>query len=198
MRFESIKRIAVTGGKLGFSVLAIFPKVETIVELCGCVPLALSIVGSLLSDYPEERIIEHLEKEPMTILEDDDESFQKAIMNSFDLLKKAEKDALVAVSIFPGSFDRNAAEAVLKETILPITTLRSLKNRSFIVVEEAGSHRYQMHSLIRAFAKKIDETENTQVLFHSEELACAHFMSRLEENTRLYWGKDTCKKAIES
>ena len=146
----------------------------------------------------EERIIKHLEKEPMTILEDDDESFQKAIMNSFDLLKKAEKEALVAVSIFLGSFDRNTAEAVLKETILPITTLRSLKNRSLVVVEEAGSHRYQMHSLIRAFAKKIDETENTQVLFHSEELACAHFMSRLKENTRLYWGKDTCKTAIES
>ena len=175
-----------------------FSKVETIVELCGCVPLALSIVGSLLSDYPEERIIEHLKKEPMTILEDDDESFEKAIMNSFDLLKKAEKDALVAVSIFPGSFDRNAAEAVLKETILPITTLRSLKNRSFVVVEQAGFHRYQMHSLIRAFAKTIGETENPQVLFHSGELACAHFISRLEENTLLYWGKDTCKEAIES
>ena len=179
-----------------------FSKVETIVELCGCVPLALSIVGSLLSDYPEERIIKHLEKEPMTTLEDGDESFQKAIMNSFDLLTKAEKEALVAVSIFPGSFDCDAAEAVLKETMdpesLPIKTLRSLNNRSLLVVEQAGSHRYQMHSLIRAFAKNIGETENPQVLLHSGELACAHFISRLEENTRLYWRKDTCKEAIES
>ena len=179
-----------------------FSKVETIIELCGCVPLALSIVGSLLSDYPEERIVEHLEKEPMTILEDDDESFQKAIMNSFDLLTKAEKDTLVAVCIFPGSFDCDAVEAVLKKTLgpetLPIKTLRSLKNRSLVVVEQTGSHRYQMHPLIRAFAKKIGETENPQVLLHSGELACAHFISRLEENTRLYWGKDTCKKAMES
>ena len=179
-----------------------FSKVEIIVKLCGCVPLALSIVGSLLSDYPEERIVEHLEKEPMTILEDGDESFQKAIMNSFDLLTKTEKDALIALSIFPGSFDYNAAEAVLKGTLgpetTPITTLRSLNNRSLVVVEQAGSHRYQMHSLIRAFAKKIGETENSQVLLHSRELACAYFISRLEENTRLYWGKDTCKEAIES
>ena len=177
-------------------------EVETIVELCGRVPLALSIVGSLLSDYTEEKIIKHLKKEPMTILEDGDESIQKAIMNSFDLLTKAEKDALVAVSIFPGSFDCDAVEAVLKETLdpetLPIKTLRSLKNRSLVVVEQAGSHRYQMHPLIRAFAKKIGETENPQVLLHSGELACAHFISRLEENTRLYWGKDTCKEAIES
>ena len=177
-------------------------KVETIVELCGCVPLALSIVGSLLSDYPEERIIKHLEKQPMTILEDGDESFQKAIMNSFDLLTKPEKDALVAASIFPGSFDCDAAEAVLKETLdsetLPINTILSLKNRSLVAVEQAGSHRYQMHPLIRAFSKKIGETENPQVLLHSRELACAHFISRLEENTRFYWGKDTCKEAIES
>ncbi|XP_068680250.1 uncharacterized protein [Montipora foliosa] len=177
-----------------------FSKVETILELCGCVPLALSIVGSLLLDYPEETIVEHLEKEPMTILEDGDESFQKAIMNSFALL--TEKDALVALSIFPGSFDYNATEAVLKETLgpetPPITTLRSLNNRSLVVVEQAGSHRYQLHSLIRAFAKKIGETENLQVLLHSRELACAHFISRLEENTRLYWGKDTCKEAIKS
>ena len=177
-------------------------KVETILELCGCVPLALSIVGSLLSDYPEEKIVEHLEKEPMTILEDGDESFQKAIMNSFALLTKAEKDALVAVSIFPGSFHYNAAEAVLKETLgpetPPITTLRSLNNRSLVVVELVDSHRYQLHSLIRAFAKKIGQTENPQVLLYSREVACAHFISRLEENTRLYWGKDTCKKAMES
>ncbi|XP_068747827.1 uncharacterized protein [Montipora capricornis] len=179
-----------------------FSEVETIVELCGCVPLALSIVGPLLSDYPEERIIKHLEKEPMTILEDGDESFQKAITNSFDLLTKTEKDALTALSIFPRSFDYNAAEAVFKETLgpetTPITTLRSLNNRSLVVVERAGSHRYQMHPLIRVFAKKIGETENPQVLLHSRKLACAHFISRLEENTRLYWGKDTCKEAIES
>ncbi|XP_068747828.1 nephrocystin-3-like [Montipora capricornis] len=192
-----ISRVSRTGTKIEE-----FSEVETIVKLCGCVPLALSIVGSLLSDYPEERIVEHLEKEPMTILEDGDESFQKAIMNSFDLLMKAEKDALIALSIFPGSFDYNAAEAVLKGILgpktSPITTLRSLNNRSLVVVEQAGSHRYQMHPLIRAFAKKIGETENPQVLLHSRELACEHFISRLEENTRLYWGKDTCKEAIES
>ena len=192
-----ISRVSRTGTKIEE-----FSEVETIVELCGCVPLALSIVGPLLSDYPEGRIIKHLEKEPMTILEDGDESFQKAIMNSFDLLTKTEKDALIALSIFPGSFDYNAAEAVLKGTLgpetTPITTLRSLNNRSLVIVEQAGSHRYQMHSLIRFFAKKIGETENPLVLLHSRKLACAHFISRLEENTRLYWGKDTCKEAIES
>ena len=177
-------------------------KVETIVELCGCVPLALSIVGSLLSDYPEERIIEHLEKEPMTILEDDDESIQKAIRNSFDLFKKAEKDALVAVSIFPGSFDSNDAEAVLKETLDPETL--PIKTTLFKKTDLSLSLNRKFPVDIRCILpsalliKKIGETENPQVLLHSGELACAHFISRLEENIRLYWGKDTCKEAIES
>ena len=41
---------------------------DIIAKLCDCVPLTLSIVGSLLSDYPGEMLIEHLEKEPMDII----------------------------------------------------------------------------------------------------------------------------------
>ena len=78
------------------------PDLDTIAKLCGCVPLALSIVGSLLSDYPGEMLIEHLEKEPMDILEGNSESFRRAIANSFHLLDNAEQDALAALSVFPG------------------------------------------------------------------------------------------------
>ncbi|XP_015749626.1 PREDICTED: uncharacterized protein LOC107329453 [Acropora digitifera] len=67
------------------------PHLDTIAMLCGCVPLALSIVGSLLTDYPGEMLIEHLEKEPMDILEGNPESFRKAIANSFDLLKETDE-----------------------------------------------------------------------------------------------------------
>ena len=172
---------------------------DTIAKLCGCVPLALSIVGSLLSDYPEEMLIEHLEKEPMGILEGNPESFRKAIANSFDLLKEAEQDALIALSVFPGSFDCKAARAVFQDCSgsLPITTLRSLKIRSLL--EQAGSSRYELHPLVRAFAKKIGDTKSPQVWQNSKQLACVHFLSCLSENARLlYWGKDTCKASIES
>ena len=62
---------------------------NTIAKLCGFVPLALSIVGSLLSDFPAKRLVENLEKEPMNILEGNSESFHKAIANSLDLLSDA-------------------------------------------------------------------------------------------------------------
>ena len=100
---------------------------DTIAKLCGCVPLALSIVGSLLSDYPGEVLIEHLEKEPMDILEGNSESFRKAIANAFALLNDAEQDALVALSVLPASFDFKAAKSSfsgLPWIPNPITTLR--------------------------------------------------------------------------
>ena len=54
-------------------------RTEKIAELCGYVPLALCIVGSLLADYTEESLIKHLEEAPMSVLEDEDVSFQSAI-----------------------------------------------------------------------------------------------------------------------
>ena len=172
---------------------------DTIAKLCRCVPLALSIAGSLLSDYPGEMLIEHLEKEPMDILEGNSESFCKAIANSFDLLNDAEQDALVALSVFPGSFDCKAARAVFQDCTgsLPITTLRSLNIRSLL--ELVSSLRYKLHPLVRDFGKKIGKTKSPQVLQNSERLACVHFLSRLEENARmLYWKKDKCRESIES
>ena len=172
---------------------------DTIAKLCGCVPLALSIVGSLLSDYPGEVLIEHLEKEPMDILEGNSESFRKAIANSFDLLNDAEQDALVALSVLQGSFDYKAARAVFQDCTgsLPIKTLRSLNIRSLL--ELVSSLRYKLHPLVRDFGKKIGQTKSPQVLQNSERLACVHFLSRLEENARmLYWKKDKCRESIES
>ena len=180
-----------------------FSQLDTIVKLCGCVPLALSIVGSLLSVYPEEMLLKHLEKEPMAILESDSESFPQAIANSFDLLLKAEQDALVAVSVFPGSFDCNTAEAVLKEYVdpryPPIKDLNSLYSRCLVEQASARPLRYRLHPLIRAFGKMIGETKTPEVLQNSKQLTCVHFLSRLEENARiLYWKKDKCRESIVS
>jgi len=97
----------------------------------------------------------------MTLLKDDDKSVQTAIKTSFDLLNKAEQDALVLMSVFPGLFDSSATEAVIRACsdpgTLPVSILRSLKDRS--LVEQPRSRRYQLHPLIRAFAKEIGQTK---------------------------------------
>ena len=172
-------------------------KTEEIVKLCGRVPLALCIVGSLLSDYTEERLVNDLEKEPMKLLDDGNESIERVIKTSFDLLSKDKQDTLVLMSIFPGSFDSEAAVAVISETCsksgtLPVSVLRCLKNSS--LVEQPSSRRYQLHPLIRAFGQANDPR---QVLVGAEKLPCSHFISVLVQNAKKFWSKDQCKAAID-
>lgn len=177
-------------------VLKKLSKTEEIVELCGFVPLALCVVGSLLLDFPEERLIKNLKEKPLEVLEDDQISVKKAIKTSFDLLEKPEQDALVLMSVFPGSFDSDAVEAIVEacanSRTLPISILRSLKNRS--LVEQPSSQRYQLHSLIKAFAKNVGTS--APLLAEGEKVACAHYMCRLAKNANLFWGKDTWKQSF--
>ena len=175
-------------------------RTEEIVKLCGQVPLALCIVGSLLSDYTEERLVNDLEKEPMKLLDDGNESIERVIKTSFDLLSQDKKDSLVLMSIFPGSFDSDAAVAVISRACsesgtLPVYVLRCLKNSS--LVEQPSPRRYQLHPLIRAFGKKIGQANDPQIFVGVEKQACAHFISLLAQNAKIFWSKDQCKKAID-
>ena len=171
-------------------------QIEKLVELCGCVPLALCIVGSLLSDCTEDELIRRLEEKPIDVLKEDlsdDNSVEKAIKTSFDFLGKSEREALLFISAFPGSFDSTAANALISVCHeQPQLILRSLKNRS--LVEMTAPQRYQVHQLIQAYAKKIDHTKYSK----GEKMTFAHFISRLADNANVYWRKDKCKKLIES
>ena len=176
-------------------------KTDKLAERCGCVPLALRIVGSLLSDYTEDELIKSLEEQPLEVLredESDDSSVENAIKTSFDVLSETEQEALTVMSAFPGSFSSAAAKTVLTKSrdcsTQPIQVLRSLKNRS--LVEQPVSHRYEIHPLIQAFLKKNDQ--GNQIGDRGKRVACAYFMSQIADNADLYWSKDTCKKSIEN
>ena len=175
-------------------------RTEEIVQLCGRVPLALCIVGSLLSDYTEERLVNDLEKEPLKLLDDGNESIERVIKTSVDLLSQDKQDSLVLMSIFPGSFDSDAAVAVISRAcsdsgILPVYVLHCLKSNS--LVEQLSPRRYQLHPLIRAFGKKIGQANDPQIFVGVEKQACAHFISLLAQNAKIFWSKDQCKKAID-
>ena len=173
-------------------------KTDKLVQLCGCVPLALCIVGSLLLDYPEDQLIERLEEKPLDVLkedESDENSVEKAIYTSFNFLREHEQKALVLLSVFPGSFCNIAAQAVIKEIDYQGdhgSILRSLKDRSLI--ETPAPYRYQIHQFIQTFAKKTDKA----LQLKGEKAACTHFISHLVDIATCYWSKDKCQEAIHS
>ena len=185
--------------KVDESVRLKLSQTKKLVELCGCVPLALCIVGSLLSDYTEDELIRSLEEKPMDVLKEDlsdDNSVEKAIKTSFDSLGKSELEALLLLSAFPGFFDSTAAKALITSSGLeqPQLIIRSLKNRSLVEIEMTAPQRYHVHQLIQAYAKKIGQTKYSE----GEKEAFAHFISRLVDNANMYWSKDKSKESIEA
>ena len=178
-------------------------KTDKLVQLCGCVPLALCIIGSLLLDYPEDQLIKRLEEKPLEVLkedESDENSVEKAIYTSFNFLREHEQKALVLLSVFPGSFSNISAQAVIKAGDCehdPRSILRSLRKCSLI--EDRGSYRYEIHQFIQTFAKKIDEANHSSVLqLQGKKAACIHFISHLVDIATCYWSKDKCQEAIHS
>ena len=173
-------------------------KTDELVKLCGCVPLALCIIGSLLSDYFEDELIKGLEEKPLDVLredERDENSVENAINTSFKFLRRQEQNALVLLSVFPGSFCNIAAQAVIEEIDCQgdhRSILRSLKNRSLI--ETPAPYRYQIHQFIQTFAKKTDKA----LQLKGEKAACIHFISHLVDIATCYWSKDKCQEAIHS
>ena len=123
---------------------------------------------------------------------------ENLIGTSFDLLMRAEQDAFILMSVFPGHFNLAAAVAVMKACSVSRfdLILRSLKMRSLL--EQPSSDRYQMHPLIQAFAKKIFEVDHPDLVAAGEKLACVHFMSLLYENANRYWSKDSCRESVEA
>ena len=111
-----------------------------------------------------------------------------------------EQEALVLMSVYPGSFNSDAAKTVMtpcmNSKIQTILVLRSLKNRSLI--QQPTSYRYEIHSLIQAYAKKISQEKDLQRFDQGMKLACTHFISRLADNADMYWSKDKCKESLES
>ena len=184
-------------------------KAEQLIKLCGFVPLALCIAGSLLSKgvYTEDELVRQLEKEPTAVLQSNrrptkETSLEKSINISMEALDTCEQQALILLSSFPGSFNGEAAKFLIRK-VCPTTDrdqasliLCELIDRS--LVEKPSSQIYQVHSLIQAFSRKFSRENYPNLLTEGEKLACAHFISRIDNNAKQYWRKDTCKAAIDS
>ena len=184
-------------------------KEEQLIKLCGYVPLALCIAGSLLSKgvYTEDELVMQLATEPTAVLQCNrrptkETSVEKSITISMEALDTYEKQALILLSSFPGSFNDEAAKFLIRKVCSTAEgdqaslILCELNDRSLL--EKPSFQRYQVHSLIQAFSRKFSRENYPNLSTEGEKLACAHFISRIDNNAKQYWNKDTCKAAIDS
>ena len=138
---------------------------EEIAELTGKVPLALQIIGSLLTlhDPPTPtEIINDLRKQPIEILSPQKLPISKQVNSSFSLSYNHLGSRLQKIgrylANFPGSFGREAACEVLRRIAKNAsvtqsyiaTSMRELVDRS-LLEHSVRSDRYNFHRLIKEF-----------------------------------------------
>ena len=163
-------------------------KLHEIAQLCDNIPLALRLVGPLLrkdSDYSFQELKQELEQNAANVFD-----AENIVKISFTKLDDSSKQALVYLSVFPQSFNRDAANAVLGDNCAKVLT--NLRERCMI---ERQGDRYLIHLLIRSYAKLVGQREFDQILSEGKQRFLRHFLSLILENAKKYWGKDTCKES---
>ena len=165
-------------------------KLREIAELCENIPLALRLAGPLLameSEYTFDELKRKLKQNPDTTL-----SLKPIMEIAFEKLDDSLQRALVSLSVFPQSFKRDAAEAILGDDCAEALT--NLKKRCLL---QKQGDRYLIHLLIRSYAKQIGQRkEFGQILANGKQGYHKHFLSLMLRNARKYWGKDTCKESL--
>ena len=166
-------------------------KLRQIAEICENIPLALRLAGPLLameSEYTFDGLKHKLEQNPARTLG------VKPIMEiAFEKLDESLQHALVYLSVFPQSFKRDAAEAILGDDCAEALTY--LKKRCLIQKQD---DRYLIHLLIRGYAKQIGQRkEFGQILADGKQGYLKHFLTLILRHSQIYWGKDTCKESFQ-
>ena len=166
-------------------------KLRQIAEICENIPLALRLAGPLLameSEYTFDGLKHKLEQNPARTLG------VKPIMEiAFEKLDESLQRVLVYLSVFPQSFKRDAAEAILGDDCAEALT--NLKKRCLIQKQD---DRYLIHLLIRGYAKQIGQKkEFGQILADGKQGYLKHFLKLILGHSQIYWGKDTCKESFQ-
>jgi tetratricopeptide (TPR) repeat protein len=143
--------------------LAMCPRIGTyaaeLAQLCAYLPLALRVSAGVLANSTRDvpRYLAQLQAARLAHLNDPDDpadpqaSVEASLALSYDALAPAAQAALSQLSVFPASFDRAAALAVLELEDDGETQLELLVRRS-LLQWDAVAERFDLHDLVREFA----------------------------------------------
>jgi len=169
----------------------VLDNLQQIAELCEHIPLALQLASHLLSsesEYTVKELIQQLQNNPTETLR----GCQQMMKIAFEKLDESLQVALVCLSVFVRSFERNAAKALLGNKY--VEYLMKLKERCLI---QKQGDRYLIHLLIRSYARQIGRNKLPHILAHGQQTFLEHFLSLILSNAKKYWGKDTCKDSFD-
>jgi hypothetical protein len=149
--------------------------VGEIARLCGQLPLALRLAGSALAERPNLNPSSYAHrfregKEKLNPLE-------ASLKTSYDLLSKRYRRYWRLLSVFPGTFDINAAAAVWDLDAEESASHMEELVRNSVVEWSAIEQRYRLHDLSRQFARTQLVKSSEQHL--AQERHSTFFVSRL-------------------
>ena len=161
-------------------------EIEEIAKLTGNAPLALQIVGALLSSPnppSPSYIIEQLNSHPINLLSHEDLQHEHKLNVSISLSYRYLSPEMQMISQylakFSGSFTLEAANAIVicgqaypcldaSRSDFPVTkTLRSLTSRSLIEFNLIKKQRYTFHRLIMEFLREMQVSDSNKAEFNS-------------------------------
>ena len=163
---------------------------KCVVRECGNVPMSMRLmcsiikeanisINALLEELSDSTIVEVLNSESFP----DDFRLKSVINTSFKRLMISERNAFVSLSVFPGWFGIEEAQAILKvkSEVKTKQIIRSLERKSLIHCGENFT-RFAIHSLLRSFIK--DEVKNDEaveaVFLDAQVQFYDHYISRCE------------------
>ncbi len=127
--------------------------ISKICRVLGGVPLGLELAANWLRVLSLEDIATELSKN-LDLLESSQQdlpprhqSLHTIFEQSWTLLNQEEREALMKLTVFQGSFSKKASDSITK---IPVKTLLSLSNKSMIYRSANG--RYERHPLVFEFS----------------------------------------------
>src|SRR5262249_3243407 len=126
-------------------------------KLCGYLALALRVSAGVLEVNDTRSVpsyLQQLDTERLKHLKDSDDpttNVEASLQLSYDALEPRARTALSQLSVFPASFDPEAAQAVVAVEG-DWTEALELSRRYSLLEWDANEQRFSLHDLVRAFA----------------------------------------------
>lgn len=155
--------------------------VVRICQLIEGMPLAIELAASWTKTIPCAVITREIERNinflatSLRNVPDRQRSMRAIFDQSWQLLTPQEQGAFRRLSVFQGSFDRDAAERI---TGASLATLSALVDKSLLRLDPNG--RYQIHELLRQYAA-LQLAQSPKDIARVYDLHCAHYADFLHK-----------------